>query len=165
MGRLSGGEFIVLCEQIEKPELIANLATRINDALKENITCQDPSLSVTASIGIIIGHGQQYSADEMMRSADTAMYEMKQKGRGGWQFFNDQLQKKAHQKNSIGQGLRRALEHNELSAVYQPIITPDTEQIVGAELLLRWNLNGKPISPEIFIPVAEMNGMVFSIGD
>lgn len=165
VGRLSGDEFIVLCEQIEKPELIANLATRINDALKENITCQDPSLSITASIGIIIGHGQQYSADEMMRSADTAMYEMKQKGRGGWQFFNDQLQKKAHQKNSIGQGLRRALEHNELTAVYQPIITPDTEQIVGAELLLRWNLNGKSISPEIFIPVAEMTGMVFSIGD
>jgi len=165
VGRLSGDEFIVLCEQIEKPELIANLATRINDALKENITCQDLSLSVTASIGIIIGHGQQYSADEMIRSADTAMYEMKQKGRGGWQFFNDQLQKQAHQKNSIGQGLRRALEHNELSAVYQPIITPDTEQIVGAELLLRWNLNGKSISPEIFIPVAEMTGMVFSIGD
>ncbi|MXS83029.1 putative bifunctional diguanylate cyclase/phosphodiesterase [Nitrosomonas oligotropha] len=165
VGRLSGDEFIVLCEQIEKPELIANLATRINDALKENITCLDLNLSVTASIGIIIGHGQQYSADEMMRLADTAMYEMKQKGRGGWQFFNDQLQKKAHQKNSIGQGLRRALEHNELSAVYQPIITPDTEQIVGAELLLRWNLNGKSISPEIFIPVAEMTGMVFSIGD
>ncbi|MDV6341958.1 EAL domain-containing protein [Nitrosomonas sp. Is24] len=165
VGRLSGDEFIVLCEQVEKPELIANLATRINDALKENITCQDMSLSVTASIGIIIGHGQQYSADEMMRSADTAMYEMKQKGRGGWQFFNDQLQKQAHQKNSIGQGLRRALEHNELTAVYQPIITPDTEQIVGAELLLRWNLNGKSISPEIFIPVAEMTGMVFSIGD
>lgn len=165
VGRLSGDEFIVLCEQVEKPELIANLATRINDALKENITCQDMSLSVTASIGIIIGHGQQYSADEMMRSADTAMYEMKQKGRGGWQFFNDQLQKQAHQKNSIGQGLRRALEHNELTVVYQPIITPDSEQIVGAELLLRWNLNGKSISPEIFIPVAEMTGMVFSIGD
>lgn len=165
VGRLSGDEFIVLCEQIEKPELIDNLVTRINDALKENIACLDLSLSVTASIGIIIGHGRQYSADEMMRSADTAMYEMKQKGRGGWQFFNDQLQKKAHQKNSIGQGLRRALEHNELSAVYQPIITPDTGQIVGAELLLRWNLNGKSISPEIFIPVAEMTGMVFSIGD
>lgn len=165
VGRLSGDEFIVLCEQIEKPELIANLAMRINDALKEMIQYQELNLFVTASIGIIIGHGQQYSADEMMRSADTAMYEMKQGGRDGWQFFNDQLQQQAQQKNSIILGLRRALERNEFSSVFQPIIALDTKQIVGAELLLRWNLDGKAVSPEIFIPIAEMTGMIFSIGE
>lgn len=165
VGRLSGDEFIVLCEQIEKPELIANLAMRINDALKEMIQHQELNLLVTASIGIIIGHGQQYSADEMMRSADTAMYEMKQRGRDGWQFFNDQLQWQAQQKNSISLGLRRALEGNEFSSVFQPIIALHTKQIAGAELLLRWNLDGKAVSPEIFIPVAEMTGMIYSIGE
>ncbi len=165
VGRLSGDEFIVLCEQIEKPELIANLAMRINDALKEMIQYQELNLFVTASIGIIIGHGQQYSADEMMRSADTAMYEMKQSGRDGWQFFNDQLQQQAQQKNSIILGLRQALERNEFSSVFQPIVALDTKHIVGAELLLRWNLGGKAVSPEIFIPIAEMTGMIFSIGE
>ncbi len=165
VGRLSGDEFIVLCEQIEKPELIANLAMRINDALKEMIQYQELNLFVTASIGIIIGHGQQYSADEMMRLADTAMYEMKQSGRDGWQFFNDQLQRQAQQKNTISLGLRRALERNEFSSVFQPIIAFDTKRIAGAELLLRWNLDGKTVSPEIFIPVAEMTGMIFPIGE
>ncbi|MBS0299564.1 MAG: EAL domain-containing protein [Proteobacteria bacterium] len=165
VGRLSGDEFIVLCEQIEQPELIANLAMRINDALKECIQYQELNLSVTASIGIIIGHGQQYSADEMMRLADTAMYEMKQSGRDGWQFFNDKLQAQAQQKNSISLGLRRALEYNEFSSVFQPIITPDTGQIVGAELLLRWNQDGTAVPPAIFIPVAEMTGMIFAIGE
>jgi GGDEF domain-containing protein len=60
---------------------------RINDELKETIQYQELNLSVTASTGIIIGHGQQYTADEMIRSADTAMYEMKQRGRDGWQFL------------------------------------------------------------------------------
>jgi len=165
VGRLSGDEFIVLCEQIEKPELIANLAMRINDALKKTIQYRELNLFTTASIGIIIGHGQQYSADEMIRSADTAMYEIKQRGRDGWQFFNDQLQRQAQQKNSISLGLRRALERNEFSSVYQPIIAVNTERIVGAELLLRWNLDGKAIPPEIFIPVAEMTNMIFSIGE
>lgn len=165
VGRLSGDEFIVLCEQIEKPELIANLAMRINNELKETIQFKELNLLVTASIGIIIGHGQQYSADEMMRSADTAMYEMKQRGRDGWQFFNDQLQRQAQQKNSISLGLRRALECNEFSSVFQPIIALHTKRIAGAELLLRWNMDGKAVSPEIFIPVAEMTGMIFAIGE
>lgn len=161
VGRLSGDEFIVLCEQIEKPELIANLAMRINDALRESIEYQELNLFVTASIGIIIGHGQQYSADDMMHSADMAMYEMKQQGRDGWQFFNDQLQKQAQQKISISQGLRLALERNEFSTVFQPIVTPGTGQITGAELLLRWNMD----KPATFIPVAEMTGMILPIGD
>lgn len=165
VGRLAGDEFIVLCEQIEKPELIVNLAIRINDALRRCVEFNGLNLFVTASIGIVIGHGDQYSADEMLRSADTAMYAMKQKGRDGWQFFNDKLQEQAKQKSLIIQGLRLALEQNELSVVFQPIVTVDDGLIVGAELLLRWHTANGVISPAFFIPIAEMTGIIFSIGD
>lgn len=92
VGRPSGDEFIVLCEQIKNPELIANLAMRINDVIRKPTQRGRMNLSITASIGIVIGQGHHYSADDMLRSADMAMYEMKQRGRDGWQFFNDQLQ-------------------------------------------------------------------------
>lgn len=165
VGRLSGDEFIVLCEHIEDPELIMNLAVRINNALRECIEHNKLSLFVTASIGIAVGNGDQYSANEMLRSADAAMYEMKQKGRDGWQFFSDKLQKQMDHKNLIIQGLRRALENNEFSTVLQPIVTTTDGQIVGAELLLRWTSKEEVMSPAAFIPIAEMTGIILPIGD
>jgi diguanylate cyclase (GGDEF)-like protein/PAS domain S-box-containing protein len=165
VARLAGDEFVILCEQVEQPAALATLAERINTTLRAPVQYQGISLYVTASIGVAVGHGTTHSADDLLRSADTAMYAVKEKGRDGWQFFNEGLQEQARQRLTITQGLRQAIERNEFSPRFQPIVTADSGRIVGAELLLRWHPPGGEISPAVFIPVAEMTGAILAIGN
>ncbi|WP_255211008.1 putative bifunctional diguanylate cyclase/phosphodiesterase, partial [Methylogaea oryzae] len=139
VARLAGDEFVVLCEQVEHAAAVSSLAQRINAALRDPIDFGDLPLTVTASIGIAVGHGTTHSADDLLRSADTAMYAVKEKGRDGWQFFSDSLQDQARQRLVITQGLRLAIANNELSPRFQPIVAAGSGRIVGAELLLRWH--------------------------
>lgn len=164
VARLAGDEFVVLCEQLEQPTSISALAERINDAMRQPVDFNGTPLFVTASIGIAVGHGSTHSADDLLRSADTAMYEVKQKGRDGWQFFSDSLEQKVRQRLSVTEGLRRALEREEFSCRFQPIVSAENRRIVGAELLLRWHPQGGEISPAVFIPIAEMTGPIVAIG-
>jgi diguanylate cyclase (GGDEF)-like protein/PAS domain S-box-containing protein len=164
VARLAGDEFVVLCEHIEQPAALAPLADRINQALRQPVEFHGRELAVTASVGVAIGHGSTHSADDLLRAADTAMYAVKEKGRDGWQFFNESLQEQAHQRLSIIQGLRTALERNEFSLRFQPIVAADSGRIVGAEALLRWHSPSGEISPAVFVPVAEATGAIVSIG-
>lgn len=164
IARLAGDEFVVLCEQLEQPASISVIAERINAALRQPTAFNETSLFVTASIGIAIGHGSTHSADDLLRSADTAMYAVKEKGRDGWQFFNNNLQDQAHRRLFVTQGLRTAIENNELSCRFQPIVLAESRQIIGAELLLRWHSQNGEISPAVFIPIAENTGSIIAIG-
>jgi len=164
VARLAGDEFVILCEQLEQPASISALAERINVALRQPVAYGDVSLFVTGSIGIAVGHGTTHSADDMLRSADSAMYAVKEKGRDGWQFFSDSLEEKVRQRLSVTQGLRLAIERNELTCRFQPIVAADSRRIVGAELLLRWHPAAGDISPVVFIPIAEMTGSIVPIG-
>jgi diguanylate cyclase (GGDEF)-like protein/PAS domain S-box-containing protein len=164
VARLAGDEFIILCEQLEQPASISALAERINEALRQPVEFAGTPMFVTASIGVAVGHGSTHSAEDLLRSADTAMYAVKQKGRDGWQFFSDSLQEQARQRLAITHGLRLALERDELSTRFQPIVAAGSGRIVGAELLLRWHSPGGEVSPAVFIPIAEMTGIIVSIG-
>jgi diguanylate cyclase (GGDEF)-like protein/PAS domain S-box-containing protein len=164
VARLAGDEFVVLCEQLEQPATISALAERINEAMRQPVDFSGTRLFVTASIGIAVGHGSTHTADDLLRSADTAMYEVKQKGRAGWQFFSDSLEQKVRQRLSVTEGLRHALERNEFSCRFQPIVSAENRRIVGAELLLRWHPQSGEISPAVFIPIAEMTGPIVAIG-
>lgn len=164
VARLAGDEFVVLCEQVEQPTSMSVLAARINDTLRQPIDFAGSSLFVSASIGIAIGSGSMHSADDLLRHADTAMYAVKAGGRDGWQFFSDSLEEQARQRLEINNGLRKALERDELSVRYQPIVAAETGRIIGAELLLRWHPPGGEISPATFIPIAELTGVIVPIG-
>lgn len=164
VARLAGDEFVVLCEHVEQPAAIGSLAERLLDVLRQPVDFAGTPLQVTASIGVAVGHGTTHSADDMLRSADTAMYAVKEEGRDGWMFFNDSLQDQARQRLFITQGLRLAIQNNELSPRFQPIVEADSGRIVGGELLLRWHPPAGEISPAIFIPVAEMTGAIVPIG-
>jgi diguanylate cyclase (GGDEF)-like protein len=165
VARLAGDEFVILCEQVEQPAALATLAERINSALRKPVEFNGIPLFVTASIGVAVGHGTTHSADDLLRSADTAMYAVKEKGRDGWQFFNEGLQEQARQRLSITQGLRQAIERHELSPRFQPIVTADSGRIVGAELLLRWHAASGEVAQQVFSPVAEMTGAILAIGN
>jgi len=164
VARLSGDEFVVFCEQIEQPTAMAGLAERINVALRRPIDFEDIPLYLTASVGIAIGHGSTHSVDDLLHHADTAMSAAKGKGRDSWQFFSDGLQTLTKQRLTISNGLRTAIENNELSPRFQPIVAAESGRIVGAELLLRWTPPEGEISPAVFIPIAEMMGTIVPIG-
>lgn len=164
VAHLSSDEFVILCEQLEQPTSISALAERINHRLRQPIQINDNPLFISASIGIAIGHGSTHSADDMLRAADTAMHEVKQLGRDGWHFFSNSLEEKVRKKLAISNGLRFAIEREEFSVCVQPIVDGFSSRILGAEMLLRWNTADGPISPAVFIPVAEMTGSIVPIG-
>jgi len=164
VARLAGDEFVILCEQVEQPTAMSVIAERINDSLRQPFTFGAQPLFVTASIGIAIGTGSTHTADDLLRYADTAMYDVKQHGRDGWAFFNESLQDQARQRLAITSGLRVAIERDELSLRFQPIVAAESARIVGAEALLRWKPAEGEISPATFIPIAEMTGSIVPIG-
>ncbi|MCP5246511.1 MAG: EAL domain-containing protein [Burkholderiales bacterium] len=164
VGRLGGDEFIVICEQIEAPSIISDLAMRINVVLRQPFFIENLQLFISASIGVVVSHGNEFTAENMLHSADLAMYAVKQKGRDSWQFFDEQLQQEINQKHKVIHGLRQALERNEFFVCFQPIVSITGDEIAGAELLLRWKFDGELISPDFFIPLAEKIGVIASIG-
>lgn len=164
VGRLAGDEFVVLCDQVEQPISMSVLAGRLNDALRLAVMFEGRDLFVTGSIGVAIGNGSTHSADDLLRAADTAMYAVKESGRDSWQFFSESLQAQAQQRLAITNGLRLAIEHDELSVRFQPIVSAESSRIVGAELLLRWKPASGDISPAVFIPIAELTGAIVPIG-
>jgi diguanylate cyclase (GGDEF)-like protein/PAS domain S-box-containing protein len=164
VAHLSSDEFVILCEQLEQPTSISALAERINLHLRQPIQINDNPLFISASIGIAIGHGSTHSADDLLRAADTAMHEVKQLGRDGWHFFSSSLEEKVRTKLAISNGLRLAIEREELSVCVQPIVDSQSSRILGAEILLRWHPADGPISPAVFIPIAEMTGSIIPIG-
>lgn len=164
VARLAGDEFVVLCEQVEQPMSMSILAERINDVVRLPVDFDGTLLLLSASIGVAIGNGSTHSCDDLLRYADTAMYAVKEKGRDGWQFFSEGLQDQARQRLSITQGLRSAIQNNELSVRFQPIVAANSGRILGAELLLRWHPPGGDVSPAVFIPIAEMTGSIVPIG-
>jgi len=164
VARLAGDEFVILCEQVEQPTDMSLLAGRINDILRRPVVFRGVDLFVTGSIGVAIGNGNSHSADDLLRYADTAMYAVKERGRDGWQFFSESLQELAQQRLAITSGLRLAIEREELSTRFQPIVDAESGQMAGAELLLRWHPPGGEVSPGIFIPIAEQTGAIVPIG-
>lgn len=164
VGRLESDEFVILCEQVEQPAVVASLAERLIKVLRTPFKFDDRPLFITASIGIAIGTGSTHSADDLLRFAGSATHAVKERGRDGWQFFSQSLHEQARQRLFIANALRLALDRNELSPRFQPIVAADSGIIVGAELLLRWRPAEGEVSPAVFIPIAEMTGSIVQIG-
>lgn len=164
VARLGGDEFVILCENIDSQETLVHLADRINTALRVPFFFEDKGIVSTASIGLTLGHGSTHSAEDLLRESDTAMYASKQQGRDRWKLFSSELHTRSKQKLEIENGLRSAIEKNELKLCYQPIVSSANGAIKGLEALLRWNPPGKSVSPGLFIPIAEESGLIVTIG-
>jgi len=162
--RIGDTEFVILCEQIGQAVAMSILAQRINDTLRQPVVIAGLTLSVAVSIGIVIDSDGTQMANDMLRHADAAVQAVKAQGDGGWQFFSEQIHEQAQQRMKIASGLAMALARNEFSPHFQAIVVADSGRIVGAELLLRWNPPEGPVSPAVFIPVAEMTGAIIEIG-
>lgn len=164
VARVGGDEFAVLCEHVETAAAISSLAERLLETVREPVTYGEHRMFVTASIGIAIGHGTTHSSEDILRSADAALSTAKDNGGGGWRIFSEGLQEDALRRLAISNGLHMAIERNELSTMFQPIVDAESGAVAGAELLLRWHPSEGSVSPALFIPVAELNGAIVPIG-
>jgi EAL domain-containing protein (putative c-di-GMP-specific phosphodiesterase class I) len=122
-------------------------------------------LHVTTSIGVSVFPDDGADAETLIKNADTAMYQAKENGRQSFQFFKPAMNARAVERQSIEEGLRRALEREEFTLHYQPKINVKTGAITGAEALIRWTHPTRgPIPPAHFIPIAEDCGLILPIG-
>lgn len=168
LARLGGDEFVVVgleYDDKEKCQAEAELmAKNILKVLKDNYNIDMHHLYISASIGVSLINGASNDASRLIKEADIAMYEAKERGRDGVIVFDDVLQKRVEHNLEIEQMLHFALEKNELSLVFQPQLD-EHKAIAGVETLVRWN-NKKHgmIPPDTFIPIAEQTGSIIEIG-
>lgn len=164
VSRFGGDEFVILCDQIDS-SAIYPLADRINLALRQPIELEANHLFSTASIGVVHVTDNEYTPEEILRNADSAMYRAKEHGRDGWKTYDNELSQRSREHLTISTNLRRALERDEFSVRYQPIMDATGSRIAGAELLLRWHPEQGEVSPVRFIPIAESTGTILAIGN
>jgi two-component system CheB/CheR fusion protein len=165
VARFGGDEFALLLEDIsiEEAEITAR---RICTTLVKPIKLGDEVAHIGASIGIAIYPNDSRDAEILLKQADTAMYEAKGKGKNVHHFFTKELMQRADLRLKMENGLRYAIENDQLVLFYQPQIDVATGLIVGLEALVRWNHpeNGM-ISPVDFIPLAEKCGLITQLGE
>ncbi|MEJ0097749.1 MAG: EAL domain-containing protein [Bauldia sp.] len=165
VSRQGGDEFIVLLSEVQQLEDAAVTARRMLRAVAEAHSVDEHDLHVTASIGVSVYPDDGQNAEALIKNADTAMYQAKEKGRQGYQFFKPAMNVRAVERQFIEEGLRRALEQKELSLHYQPKINLKTGAVTGAEALIRWiHPTRGNIPPSQFISVAEDCGLILQIG-
>jgi diguanylate cyclase (GGDEF)-like protein/PAS domain S-box-containing protein len=165
VARLGGDEFVVCCEDVTGDTEAVTLAERILAALNAPIAADGRELSVSASVGIAIaGRGAQQPED-VLRSADAAMYAAKGNGRGRYEVFDEGFRTRLRQRLDTERGVRRALTDGELRLHYQPILPiggdagADPTAAVGVEALVRWAHPERGLlRPGEFLAVAEESG-------
>ena len=165
LSRQGGDEFVVLLQEVQHPEDAANTASRLLTAVARTHVIGHRELHITASIGASIYPVDGLNAEILIQNADTAMYQAKEKGRRNFRFFMPKMNVRSVERQSIEEDLRRALERNEFTLLYQPKFNIETAAITGAETLLRWMHPTRGlVLPAQFIPIAEASGLILDIG-
>lgn len=167
ISRFGGDEFCVLFTELKKGYEAESLAKRILKEVSKPVVIQGKSIFPKISIGIAIAQPNQYhSTDDIMRDADTALYEAKRKGRGRYEFYHTELSSTRISEVKLESALREAIKNGELLLHYHPIISLETGQITGIEALLRWEHPEIGIMPaKDFFLLAEETRLIIPIGE
>ncbi len=166
VARLGGDEFVVLLNDLKDPIEVVQVANRIQQELSAPYTIEDQQVFTTCSIGITLGSNSYTKPEEVLRDADTAMYQAKSRGGGRYEMFDRQMHAQAVALLHLESDLRCALDMQQFRLFYQPIVNLTTGIVSGAEALIRWDhpQNGM-VFPGKFIPLAEETGLIIPIGD
>ena len=166
VARLSGDEFTVVLEDIASLQEAEDIAHQLISAFMQPLNFGERlELSVSPSIGISLYPDHAQVPTDLLKHADTAMYQAKAAGRHTYQVYSETMDEKNRHRAILASALRRALERNELSLAYQPRLSLTRQRITGAEALLRWHSKDfGEVSPGQFIPLAEESGLILEIG-
>jgi diguanylate cyclase (GGDEF)-like protein/PAS domain S-box-containing protein len=165
VARFGGDEFVVLCDKLRLDEDVRVVAERVVRVLAEPVTIDGREVQLSASIGIVVNDDPYARAEELIRDADAAMYQAKERGRGRFQFFDPALRDRAMAKHALEAELRVALDRGEFRLLYQPLFSLVDKSLIGVEALIRWEHPVRGLlAPEDFINVAEERGLITSIG-
>ncbi|MFM7324288.1 MAG: putative bifunctional diguanylate cyclase/phosphodiesterase [Nodosilinea sp.] len=165
VARLGGDEFAVLLEHVPNPTVAIALAEQLRNAIIQPFYLQQYEVYIDASIGIALGSDQYQQAEDWLRDADAAMYQIKDLPDRHWHIFDSSLQNQRHQRLQSEMALRQALDRQELRLYYQPIVTLSTQAIIGFEALVRWQHPERGLlMPGEFIATAEATGLIIPLG-
>jgi diguanylate cyclase (GGDEF)-like protein len=165
LARMSGDEFVLLCEDLDDPSRAHAIADRVDAALVRPFALSGSEVRMTASIGIAFTGRGSNSPMDLIRNADLAMYQSKRKNAGQRQMFNLGELHLAGDEDGLEQFLLGAATRGELCLVYQPIVHPANGRVIGAEALLRWTHPRRgEIPPNVVIPLAEQTAQIDEIG-
>nr|WP_082788190.1 GGDEF and EAL domain-containing protein [Sphingorhabdus sp. M41] len=165
-GRLGGDEFAIVIKEASDTQYMELLAKKIIDTLSRPYEVDQHTLYIGASVGTAIGPRDGRTVEMLMRSADLALYRSKDQGGGAFTHYEPQLHVQAEERRVMEIALRKALENDELSLNYQPVVSADSGGVVGFEALLRWTSPEFGIvSPAKFVPIAEDARLIVSIGE
>lgn len=166
ISRVGGDEFTILAADIATPDHIANLAERVIKALVEPLPLENQLVTLTASIGISVYPEDGGDIDTLLKNADTAMYEAKNRGRNNYQFFQSAMNDAAKARFHLSNRLRSGLENGEFILHYQPQFASKGGRLTGVEALIRWLDPELGLIPPVqFLPFAEENGFIHHIND
>lgn len=167
VGRLGGDEFVIVLPHIDGDHQRARtVAQHVVDSISRPFRINALELSISPSIGISYFTEHATDVSTLIHTADLAMYQAKQSGRGNYQIYTPELELQAVLANSLEGRLRNALKSGSLALYYQPVIDIKSGKPIGAEALLRLDDNdGVPIGPDRFIPVAESTGLIGQLGE
>lgn len=165
VARLSGDEFAILLESISDTSDAGRVAERIEEALSFPINLGGAEITTSASMGIVTSSMSQEQPEQLLRSADMAMYRAKAAGRARYEMFDRAMHTDALIRLQLETDLRRAVEQGEFRLHYQPLVSLRTGRITGLEALLRWEHPQRGlVQPGDFIPIAEETGLIVRIG-
>lgn len=163
--RISGDEFLVLAEGLQLAEHAESVAYKITSSFRRAFLLDNREIHASASVGVALYPRDGSTPGDLLQCADTAMYHAKESGKSSYCFFTAAMQQEAERAHMIETELRQALGRGELQLHYQPKVDAQSQVITGAEVLLRWESEKLgTVSPEEFIPVAELAGLMPEIG-
>lgn len=166
IARMGGDEFSVILPCLEQPDEATTVALRLAEQLTQPIDVDGNQVSLTTSIGITYFPEDGNDVETLLKNADLAMFNAKHKGPNAVMFYQESMNIAVMKRLTMENHLRQAIMRNEFSLHYQPQISLSTGQLIGFEALLRWNSPELGAVPPLdFIPLAEENGMIVTIGE
>jgi len=162
--RLGGDEFIIIQEPGDQEDM-DTLAKTLLDVFELPFYIADNTFHISVSIGVVQYPEHGLTFDELLKNADTSMYQAKDAGKGRYTVFTNEMNETIVMRSNLQRMMRASLEKNEFSLYYQPKVDAKTRKIVGFEALCRWiQPDGSMIPPDKFIPIAEETGLIVHLG-
>lgn len=165
VARLGGDEFTILLSNIDDVAEATRVVAEIQKLFTKPITVDNVEFLVNTSIGVAVYPDNGITGSDLLQNADTAMYAAKQEGSGRFRIYESSMTETIRERVTLESELRKALERNELEVHYQPVVDNRTDEVVGAESLIRWRHPERGmVPPDHFIQIAEQSGLIEDIG-